>query len=154
PSCIDNNDGSIIVATSGGNFPYIYLWSNNDTDSLADNLTAGTYYLTVTDNNGCETIKTYELPDGTETCLKIPDIFTPNGDGTNDTWLIEGIDLYPNATIEIYNRWGDLIFKSTGYNEPWDGTWNGKELPISSFIYIIDLHNDTKQIQGIVTIKK
>ena len=154
PSCIDNNDGSIAVTATGGQSPYIYLWNNRDTDSLAEELTAGTYYLTLTDNNGCETIKTYELPDGTETCLKIPDIFTPNGDGTNDTWIIEGIDLYPDATVEIYNRWGDLIFKSTGYTEPWDGTWHGKELPISSFIYIINLNNGADPIQGIVTIKR
>ncbi len=154
PSCIDNNDGSIAVTATGGQSPYIYLWNNRDTDSLAEELTAGTYYLTLTDNNDCETIKTYELPDGTETCLKIPDIFTPNGDGTNDTWIIEGIDLYPDATVEIYNRWGDLIFKSTGYTEPWDGTWHGKELPISSFIYIINLNNGTDPIQGIVTIKR
>ncbi len=154
PSCMGNNDGSVSVAATGGQSPYIYLWNNGDIDSLAGNLIAGTYYLTLTDNNGCEAMNTYNLPDGTETCLNIPNVFTPNGDGSNDTWIIEGIDLYPDVTVEIYNRWGDLIFKSNGYQKPWDGTWHGKELPISSFIYIIDLNNGSDPVQGIVTIKR
>ena len=68
------------------------------------------------------------------------DGFTPNGDGTNDTWEISFVENFPNAIVEIYNRWGVLLFKSDpGYKNKWTGTYNGKPLPIGTYYFIIDL---------------
>ncbi len=85
--------------------------------------------------------------------LEIPDAFSPNGDGINDIWNIRGIHLYPDATITIYNRWGQMLWRSErGYTVPWDGRSLGKALPIDSYHYFIDLHGRLRPIVGTVTI--
>ena len=72
----------------------------------------------------------------------------------NDEWTIDQIEQFPNCTVEIYNRWGTLLFKSTGYNDKWSGMYKNKLLPIGTYYYIIEL-NDPKfpdPITGPVTI--
>jgi gliding motility-associated-like protein len=71
------------------------------------------------------------------TNLTIPGVFSPNGDGINDTWQIPNLDRIPEATIVIYDRKGTIIFKSKGYNQPWDGTLNGSKLESGTFEYSI-----------------
>jgi|GEM_PF-1634286 len=85
--------------------------------------------------------------------------FSPNGDGLYDTWIIENIDDYPNAVVEVYNRWGSLVFKSKGYNnagDAWKGDnyRNGQPLPTATYYYIIYPNggNVRKPITGDVTI--
>lgn len=76
----------------------------------------------------------------------IPNIISPNGDGYNDVWKLSFIDLlYPDATVEIYNEWGQQLFKSEGYSEPWDGTFNGKDVPDGNYFYIINLNAEVEQ---------
>jgi gliding motility-associated-like protein len=63
-----------------------------------------------------------------------------------------GIEYYPDATVEIFNRWGQQLFYSQGYNTPWNGTYNNEQLPTGDYFYIIDLGiNDP--IKGALTIK-
>jgi gliding motility-associated-like protein len=80
--------------------------------------------------------------------------FSPNGDGINDTWVIENIENYPEAKIYVYNKTGKLIFKSeSNYMSDWDGTDNGGKLPLDSYYFIIDLNRYNKgQLRGILTI--
>jgi gliding motility-associated-like protein len=80
--------------------------------------------------------------------------FTPDGDGTNDVWEIPGLnELYPNNRVDIYGRWGGLIFHSDGYEIPWDGTHNGKRLPIGSYYFVIDFGDGvTEPVKGTVTL--
>jgi gliding motility-associated-like protein len=82
----------------------------------------------------------------------IPNTFTPNGDGYNDKWEIQYIESYPGAVIEVYNTTGQLIFRSVGYNNPWDGTINGKQLPVGTYYYVVDPKNGRSKIAGYVTI--
>ena len=84
----------------------------------------------------------------------IPNTFTPNGDGYNDRWEIMYLDSYPGAIVEVYNTTGQLIFRSAGYNKPWDGTANGKTLPAGTYYYVVDPKNGLKKIAGYVTIIK
>jgi gliding motility-associated-like protein len=84
--------------------------------------------------------------------ITIPNTFTPNGDGINDTWDIKNIDGYPNCTVNIYNRWGAKVFSSIGYGKPWDGRYNGGNLPVGTYYYIIDLKNSSKALASFVTI--
>ena len=87
------------------------------------------------------------------TCLRIPTAFTPEGDGFNDVWEIELIELYPEAIIEIYNRWGTLLYVSDkGYTNPWDGTYKGREMPIDSYHYVIIPGKGREPVTGNVTI--
>jgi len=107
----------------------------------------------VTDANLCEIADTFEVNSEQPQCLEIPTAFSPNGDGVNDTWEIGRMELYPDAIVEIYNRWGELVFRSSrGYSNPWDGTRNGRGVPMDSYHYIIDLKNGTKPVTGSVTI--
>ncbi|MEE9361461.1 MAG: gliding motility-associated C-terminal domain-containing protein, partial [Cellulophaga sp.] len=73
--------------------------------------------------------------------LKVPNAITPNGDGINDFWIIEGIENYPNSNVSVYNRYGHLVFEAKGYRNTWNAAYkeNTKKLPVGSYLYIIDL---------------
>lgn len=74
--------------------------------------------------------------------LYIPNAFTPNGDGKNDKWGIPGMALYPDATVTIYNRYGQKIYESKNYvNNLWDGRFKGTQQPAGTYIYVIDFGN-------------
>jgi gliding motility-associated-like protein len=73
-----------------------------------------------------------------------PNTFTPNADGRNDTWEIPGMYDYPGAEVQIFDRWGQRVYRSTGYREPWDGTFNGARLPDATYYYHIQLN----QLEG------
>jgi gliding motility-associated-like protein len=112
-----------------------------------------TYYLTESllgCNTNPDTINvTIEMCDS----LYIPTGFTPDGDGANDEWVIPGLNvLYPNNTVQVYGRWGGLLFESQGYATPWDGTNNGKKMPLGSYYFVIDLGDESEAIKGTVTI--
>ena len=83
---------------------------------------------------------------------KVPNVFSPNGDGINDQWVIQFLDSYPGCTVEIFNRYGQKVYQSTGYSKPWDGMINGNPLPIGTYYWIINPKNGRKQMNGSVTI--
>jgi len=160
--CPDMPNGEIEISVEGGyvESTYYYLWSDNVpsfyiNDSSVLKLTADIYTVIITDDNNCELRDTFEVKYENTQCLEIPTAFSPNGDGINDYWQIYLIELYPNAVIEIFNRWGKVVFKSgKGYDPPWDGSYKGRPLPVDSYYYFIDLKNGTKPINGHVTIVK
>ena len=80
--------------------------------------------------------------------LTIPNGFTPNNDGANDTWEIAGIKDYPNCTVEIFNRWGNVVYSNKGYEIPWDGKWNGESVPVGSYYYHIYLREFEYKLTG------
>ncbi|MBN4071501.1 gliding motility-associated C-terminal domain-containing protein, partial [Crocinitomix catalasitica] len=84
----------------------------------------------------------------------IPTGITPNNDGVNDLWELDQLNQsYPNNTVRIYNRWGNIIFESNGYSTPWDGLHKGRELPTASYFFSIQYGSaDIKSDTGIVTI--
>jgi gliding motility-associated-like protein len=67
--------------------------------------------------------------------------FSPNGDGKNDVWLIDNVYKFPDNVVEIYNRWGELLFYSKGYTVPFNGQYKGKDLPVGTYYYIINLNS-------------
>ena len=151
-SCRDNDDGSIQVFVEGGTENYAYLWSNNEiTESIYD-LLPGTYAITVTDANGCVKVDTINVNALDIDCIDPVTAFTPDGDGINDTWFLENMELYPEASVKVFNKWGNLLYESNGVYEPWDGYYNGKRLPSATYYYIIDLGNGSTPYTGPVTI--
>jgi len=72
--------------------------------------------------------------------IKVPNAFSPNGDGINDTWVITGLDTYPESVLRVYSRNGMVVFQTNGTEKIWDGTYNGKPLPIGTYYYLIDLN--------------
>ncbi len=151
-SCREYDDGEAAVSVSGGTAPYNYKWSNGDTVPAINQLLSGNYYVTVTDYNDCVKIGDVFVPENPRLCLKIPNTFTPNGDGVNDTWIIEYINEYPRAVVRVYNRWGQKLYDSFNNDEPWDGTYNGKKCPAGAYTYVIDLNNNIEPFTGVVTI--
>ncbi len=86
--------------------------------------------------------------------ITIPNTFSPNGDGINDLWNIDALITYPDAAIQVFDRYGQQVLQSTGYAKSWDGTNNGKPLPAGTYYYIIDLKNGTPKLTGWVLIVK
>lgn len=80
--------------------------------------------------------------------LVFPTAFTPNGDGVNDTWVIDGLEKYPNSRVQIFNRWGHMIFESNNYHNQWDG----EDLPMGTYYYALWHEESVKEITGTVTI--
>ncbi len=86
----------------------------------------------VTINITCE-----ETPDTSET-IKVYSGFSPNGDETNDNLEIAGLELYPDHTLTIFNRYGAQLMEVRDYQNDWAGTWNGTDLPEGVYYYLID----------------
>lgn len=137
-----------------------YLWSPSDYLSnntiqrpFVRNLVSDiTYMLTVTGDGGCQAsdsvfVKLLKFP-------VIPNTFTPNNDGINDYWTIEYLNTYPKNRVQVFNRYGQLVFESRGYAQPWDGTYKGKSLPIGTYYFVIEPGSGRDPITGYVTILK
>jgi len=108
------------------------------------------YTLTVTTAKGCTASASINV-----IVLKapvVPNTFSPNNDGVNDTWNIKYMDTYPDCTVEVFNRFGKKLYSSVGYTVPWDGKYNGADLPIGVYYYVINPKNGRSTISGSVTI--
>ena len=153
--CPDSHDGVVSVNATGGvnGLDYTFIWSTNSAEKEITDLRPGNYSVIVTDLNLCTVKDSAYVRYLWDLCLVIPDAFSPNGDLVNDTWIIGGIEYYPNAIFTIYNRWGQMVWESEpGYRIPWDGRSNGVNMPIDGYHYVLDLHNGYKLIIGDVTL--
>jgi gliding motility-associated-like protein len=87
--------------------------------------------------------------------IKIYNVFSPNGDGVNDQWIINDLQYYPNCTVDIYNRYGQQIYFSRGYSHPWDGSYKGQAVPTGSYYYIINPNDGTaNKFAGSLTVMR
>lgn len=145
-----------LKATAGGT-ELTYKWIpstglNRDDilNPIASPKTTTTYTLIVTSSKGCtESDQVDVIVTGYP---KIPDTFTPNNDGVNDTWNIKYLNTYVNAKVTIFNRYGNTVFSSKGYDIPWDGKTEGKDVPVGVYYYLIDPGNGGKSLSGSVTV--
>lgn len=124
--------------------PNEYLSSNTVLHPVATPVEDITYTLHVVSNVGCGAEATDDVFVRVYKKITIPNTFTPNGDGINDTWYVEALDTYPESTTQVFNRYGMEVFKSKGYSKPWDGKYNGQPVPTGTYYYIIDLKNGNK----------
>jgi gliding motility-associated-like protein len=147
-----------LQASVTGGSGYQYLWTPStglDNPNIlqpvaSSPVTEITYTLTVTAAGGCSAtdemiVKRLENP-------IIPNAFSPNNDGINDTWMIRYIDSYAESTINIFDRYGRQVFAGKGSSRPWDGTQNGRPVPVGVYYYIIDLKIGKPPVTGSVTI--
>ena len=82
--------------------------------------------------------------------IGVPNAITPNNDGINDLWTIAGISDFQSAQVNVYDRWGQVVLKSIGYTQPWDGTNKGKFLPTGTYYYVIELNSPDVNIEPVV----
>lgn len=150
--------GSIGLNANGAVTGWDYVWApagslNNPdiTNPVATPEETTLYYVTVTDENGCtnvDSILVTVVPG-----IRFPDGISPNGDGINDFWIIDHIELFPDAIVEIYNRWGQMLWQSApGYPVPWDGRYKGEDLPVGTYYYVIRSDNFQQPFTGPITI--
>jgi gliding motility-associated-like protein len=153
-SCPDAADGSITLTLTGGTQPYSVIWSDGILTQDRLNIPNGTYSVVVTDKNSCAVSADVVIGVvGSELCIEIPTVITPNNDGANDTWKIKNIDLFPNAEVFVYNRWGELVFNSKNLSaNQWNGTYKGRLLPTDSYHYILHLNDGSKPKSGVISI--
>jgi gliding motility-associated-like protein len=157
------NIGAEVNFIDTSSYSTSYWWSFGDGTATSTNqnpdhvyFANGTYYITqvVYDNLGCSDTAVASLTINTvtnEITTLIPNAISPNGDSRNDVWKLEFIGLkYPNASVEVYNRWGQRVFQSDGYTTPWDGTMNGEPLPAGTYLYVIDLKDGSEPFKGTV----
>ncbi len=154
PSCKDLNDGYVELVVAGGSAPYTYTLDDYTSDSsIFTGLRSGVYNIVVTDASGCtKTVDDVVISESYNDCIRIPNVFTPNGDGVNDEWIIENIELFPDAHIYVFNRWGQLLYHERGNGKRWDGSYRGHFVPSGVYLYIIKLHSDEDTYKGTVTV--
>ncbi len=147
------------VQLNGSSSSISFVWSPafgvSDTNSLTPIVSPAVttvYALTATEN-GCtlqdQVVVSVASP------LFIPNTFSPDNDGTNDTWEIQGINIYTDCFVKIFDRWGQEAFQSIGYSssKEWDGTNNGNPLNEGVYFYIIELRDSDEQVfHGSITL--
>jgi gliding motility-associated-like protein len=113
-----------------------------------------TYYiLSVTDINSCvnsDTVLITVIPIEFEGIIS--NVFSPNGDGINDSWYIENIKYYPNNEVNVYNIYGQLVFTAKPYNNDWQGTYNGASLPDGTYFYTLNIDETSPVLKGSIDI--
>jgi len=151
--------GEVAVLTASG--ALTYQWSNangilsGQNNALLTVRPSQTTTYTVTGFNqyGRSSTKTFTLEVRADyQVLNIMNVITPNGDGKNDTWKVENIDMYPNNTVKVFDRSGKSVFEMKGYDNSWGGTFRGAVLPEGAYYFIIDFGPGVGVRKGYITI--
>lgn len=156
PAITIDEGQTVTMQGSGG---AIYYWApegivkyGNTANPDVNPVTTTTFTMVAIDEYGCEgydTVTVFVRPyDG----LFFYNTFSPNNDGSNDTWMIGNIHKYPENKLEIFNRYGQLIYKRFGYMGEWNGTYLGEELPSGTYYYYLDTGDGKDVYKGSVTI--
>lgn len=149
--------GSSTILTGSGGTSFLWSPATGLDNSFNANptctpLSTTTYTLLVTDDNGCTSTDSVTISLNGNILLTIYDIITPNGDNFNDTWFIDNIQNYPNNTVSVFNRYGQVVYEANSYANDWDGTRNGDELPEGAYYYVVELTDSGDAYKGTVNI--
>lgn len=135
------SNGSAIAIVSGGKSPYSFQWYDNSAADRVQNLAKGNYAVTVRDNNLCEKSMTIDVLEGNCDDIDVGTGVSPNGDGVNDLWVINGLGNYPDNVVQLFDKWGDLVYEKHNYDNKWDGRGRtGMPLPDGTYFYVIKLN--------------
>lgn len=143
------NENSVLIEYSGiGNYEFSIDGSYFQDSPQFTGIAAGTYFAYARDKNGCGDSNPVLFY-----VLDYPRFFTPNGDGFNDSWIIKNLDLFPKATVTIFDRYGKLITQINANDSGWNGTYNGVNLPSNDFWFNLKFE-DGKVIKGHFSLKR
>lgn len=160
----DGDSTHLSVSTVGGTAPYTYQWQTSETlncsnceQVTATPSTTTTYTVLVTSDEGCKGNASI-LISIEKQCGQVffPNIFSPNNDGINDYFFVQG-KCIDNGQLFIYNRWGEVVFKTDNLEEKWDGTFRGKEVSTGVYFYkaeISDTNEKSKTYAGSITLSR
>jgi gliding motility-associated-like protein len=148
--------GATITLNGSGNGSYSWLpFTVSDPFSANPSVTpttTTTYTLTVTHANGCTASDSVKITVLEDFVVTVMNLITPNGDGFNDTWVIDGILNYPKNSVMIFNRNGQEVYQKNGYDNTWTGTFNGAELPDGTYYYVLTFEGSDKIYKGAVNV--
>lgn len=149
-----NIDGRIVTITTKGASPFTYTINESHiytTERITD-LGVGIHSILVTDAKTCKASGSFEIPYAP---IEPMVFFTPNEDGFNDLWLVKGIDYYPMAIIQIFDRYSKLLFtcKASEF-EGWNGVYNGHQMPRDDYWYLITIEELNKKLSGHFILKR
>ncbi|NSW45989.1 MAG: gliding motility-associated C-terminal domain-containing protein, partial [Bacteroidales bacterium] len=151
PDCYLNSYGQAQISVQGGTPPYQITWSNGDSGFESNLLSPGINQIWVKDLNGCEIEKSLNVQMNTVVVLpSINNVFTPNGDGINETWEIDNLEQFKENELFIYNRWGNEVYTTKNYSN----NWNGSDLNEGTYFYILKLKvcDEWQEYSGYITI--
>ncbi|MCK0145294.1 gliding motility-associated C-terminal domain-containing protein [Arenibacter sp. F26102] len=138
------DDNGASVTGSGDITSASQTFSGIDISDLQDGIVTITVNITDAAGNTSSAVVSVEK-DTQDSAIMVPKGFSPNGDGINDSWVIENLDAFPNHIIKVYNRSGNEVFSATNYQNNWEGISNGKRvignnkrLPTGAYYYVID----------------
>ena len=137
----NNTINEITAVAAGGSEEYTFYFDdkNNGDDNTNFIYKTGTYIVRVVDANGCEAIASIEME---FIDIEIPNFFTPDGDGENDTWKPINLEGFPNILIIIFDRYGREVYRMRQNDKGWDGIYHNSELPTGDYWYIIKLKGE------------
>ena len=146
---------SVTLNGSGNGIP---VWSANSTLSdttifapIASPSVTTKYVLTLHDALSCSTKDTVVV----NVIIPLPSCITPNGDGANDYFHIDKIENFSSSKLHIINKWGNVVYKASPYNNDWNGkSSSGADLPDDTYFYIVDYGNGDKPVTGYIVVKR
>ncbi len=149
-----SQNGKAVVVVESGTWPYSFIWKDfTSQDSVLSELFPGDYLVKITDNNDCQENLIIKVGDATQ-CGEARSIITPEGDGLNEEFLIGCLSRFSDNRLEIYNRWGQLVYQVKNYNDSdlWRGTNNrGNDVPDGVYYYVFEY---TDPVTGTLEVKK
>jgi gliding motility-associated-like protein len=158
PECNDTSGSVLFSNTRGGNPPYNFEF-NGSTNRFGsfNNLSIGIYDLIITDTRGCADTFNIDITyRDIKEIIKPNNAFTPNGDGFNDTWYIQGIESFAGSEVSVFNRWGQKVHNNSNYSNEagWDGKQANLDVTSGTYFYVIYIKNNCldEYLNGTVTI--
>lgn len=150
-------------STEANDINYSWIEFTNDDSTKVGNTVIADFkafesqhdFLLIVNNEFC--VDTAHLTISIDYQLHIPNVFSPNGDANHDVWMITNIEKFPGAEVQIFNRWGSVVYQSVPgecykLENAWDGKLGGNKVPDATYYYILDLNDGSESIAGDVTI--
>lgn len=150
---VETNGRTATVDVSVGTAPFKYQIDGKVYDNaVIEGMTIGDHAILVTDANTCASTGKFSIiPVPVEPMV----FFTPNNDGINDRWLIKGLEYYPTAIVQIYDRYHKLLYSAKAIDfDGWDGTYNGHPMPMTDYWYVIINEEMDKMMSGHFILKR
>ncbi|MBL0315840.1 MAG: choice-of-anchor L domain-containing protein [Flavobacteriales bacterium] len=149
----NGTDGTIHVGVIGGTPEYIYSWTPEGLPAEHEltGLGAGDYTVTITDANGCtvDSLITLTAPRD----FMIYTALSPNGDGFNDTYVIDGAEFCPGNQFKVFNRWGNLVYEKNNYYNQWYGQ-DKDNAPLADGTYFVIFEGCSKEVSTYVDLRR
>lgn len=143
PTDFESCDGIVEATVVNGSLPIkSYAWNKQNFDAIVEDGCPGeTVIVTIVDNNGCSASATIDIDYPAGGCLTANKVITPSlVDNKNDVFFIACVEGQDNTQLEVYNRWGQLVYEKSGYDNTWDGTYKGqpgKYLPEGVYFWVL-----------------